>query len=520
VVRVMPFDANGDFHPTAEGHELKRIAVRGGAASISAAALSLAVQVISSVILARLLTPADFGVVAMVTTFAMFLLGVGANGCNEAIIQSEKVDHFLASNLFWINLIVGLVLAAGFAAAGSLLARFYRNPLVTDVAIAMSPGILIASASVVHTSLLKRAMRFAGASTILVVGRALNTVVAIVLALMGWGYWSLVVGLFAQGLSMAIGAWWLCRWYPGLPRRGVGTRAMLRFAGHVFGTYNASYFARNFDNFLVGWRFNAAALGYYKRAYDLFALSASQLTAPLNNVALAALSRVKNDPPRFRRHLASSLEMIALVGMAMGADLTLVGKDVVRVLLGPKWKESGLIFELFGPGIGVMLLNSTIGWIHVSIGKPERWFRWTVFESIATGLMFLLALPWGPSGIAVAWSASYWLLLIPAFWYAGRPIDFRPSQLAGATWKYALASLVAYWISGIALGRLAFSGEPGAVLSLEAIFVKSIVFLVLYLGAIILLYQGCSPLRQLRSLLLELTPRFRTPSLQAATRES
>jgi len=518
---MTPFDAKGYFHPSAEGKELRRLAVRGGVATISASALSLAVQVVSTVILARLLSPTDFGLVAMVTTFVMFLMGVGANGCNEAIIQRDKMDRFLASNLFWINLAVGLLLTVGFAAAGSLLARFYGNPLVADVAVATSPGILLAAVSVVSIALLKRAMRFAAVSANEVVGRTVNTAVTILLALRGWGYWALVAGIVAQALSVAMGAWWLCRWIPSLPRRGVGTRATLRFAAHVYGTFSANYFTRNFDNLLVGWRFNAAALGYYKRAYDLFALSAGQLTAPLNNVALAALSRVKNDPARFRRHLTSSLEMIALVGMAMGADLTLVGKDVVRLVLGPKWLESGRIFELFGAGIGVMLLYSMIGWIHVSIGKPERWFRWTLVESTVTGLMFLVALPWGPAGIAVAWSVSFWILLIPAFWYAGRPIQFGASQLLGAVWKYALASLGAGWITTITLRRLAFSGKPGSVLyTLEEFIVISVVFLMLYLGAVILLHRGCSPLRRLRSLLLELAPVSCTPALQVATRKS
>lgn len=512
---MKPFDSNGDFTAIAERKDLRRRAVRGGTATISASALSLAVQVVSTVTVARLLTPADFGVVAMVTTFVLLLMSVGASGCTEAIIQRDKMDHFLASNLFWINLAVGVVLTVGFAASGSLLARFYKNPLVAHIAVALSPGILIASLNVVQVALLKRAMRFAAASANELIGRAANTVVTVLLALMHWGYWALVTGLLVQALSIAIGAWWLCRWIPSVPRRGIGTRKMVRFAARVYGTFNTTYFTRNFDNFLVGWRFNAVALGYYKKAYDLFALSASQLTIPLNHVALAAFSRVQDDPARMRRHLASLLEMVAFVGMAVGAVLTLIGKDLVRVVLGPKWLESGLIFELFGPGIGVMLLNSTIGWIHVSIGKPERWFRWAVVESIVTCSLFLIALPWGPAGIAVAWSVSYWVLLIPAFWYAGRPIHFGVSQLLAVAWKYALASLVAGWISTIAYRTLVFSGNPATALyALEEIIVFSVLFLVLYLGGLILLYQGFSPLRQLRSFLLELAPVSRTQALQ------
>ena len=509
---MIPFDASGAFRPVAEDGELRRHAVRGAAATVSAQALALAAQVVSTVILARLLTPADFGVVAMVTTFSMLLMSFGWSGFNEAVIQAEEMNRFQASNLFWISSALGLILTIGFAGAGSLLARFYQNSLVAHVAVAMSVAIFIGAASNIHLALLRRAMRFAAVSANDVVGRATNTAVAILLALRGWGYWALVAGIVAQVLSTTIGAWWLCRWIPSLPRRGVGTRAMLRFAAKVYGRFSANYFARNFDNLLVGWQFNAAALGFYKKAYDLFALSANQLIAPLHNVALAALSRLNQDPVRFRRYLANSLGIIAFVGMAVGADLTLVGKDVVRLVLGPKWSESARIFELFGPGIGVMLLYSTMGWIHLSIGKPGRWLRWTLVETVATVLLFVLALPWGPAGIAVAWSVSFWILLIPAFWYAGRPIGLGVSSLIAAVWRYAAASLLAGLATAAIIRGTPISASPtGAEAALEAIIIVSALFVTLYLGAVITLHGGFAPIRQLTSLLRELVPTRRAP---------
>lgn len=503
---MIPFDASGDFRPVAEDSDLRRLAVRGAAATVSAQALTLGAQVGSTVILARLLTPADFGVVAMVTTFSLLLTNFGLNGLTEALIQCEEVDHYTASNLFWLNLGAGLVLAIALAASGSLLARLYRNPLVANVAVAISPAIFIAAVSTIHLALLKRAMRFAGPSANDVVARAVYGVVTILLALRGWGYWALVTGLVAYALSTTMGALWLCRWIPSLPRRGVGTRPILKFAAKVYGRFSANYFTRNFDNLLVGWQFNAAALGFYKKAYDLFALSASQLTGPLDNVALAALSRLNHDPARFRRYLANSLGIVAFVGMAAGADLTLIGKDVVRLVLGPKWSESGRIFELFGPGIGVMLLYSTVGWIHLSIGKPGRWLRWTLVESAATALLFVLALPWGPTGVAAAWSVSFCTLLIPAFWYAGRPIGFGVWSLIAAVWRYAAASLLAGLATATIARRIAISGSPtGAGAALEAIIIISVLFVTLYLGAVTVLHGGCAPIRQLANLLRELT---------------
>jgi O-antigen/teichoic acid export membrane protein len=504
---MIPFDSAGAFHPRAGGHELRRLAIRGAAASVTASGLSLAAQLVSTVILARLLTPSDFGVVTMATTFSLLVASFGLNGFSEAVIQFEEIDHYTASNLFWLNSGAGLVLAIAFAAAGSLLARFYGNPLVAKVAVGLSAGIFIAAVSVIHLALLKRAMRFTATSTNDVVGRVANTVVAVLLALRGWGYWALVVGIVAQQLSVTVGAFWLCKWMPSLPRRTGKTGAMVRFATKVYGQFSLGYATLNIDNLLVGWRFNAIALGFYKKAFDLFALSASQLTAPLNNVALAALSRLNHDHVRFRRYLSNSLGMVAFAGMAMSADLTLVGKDVVRLVLGPKWSEAGRIFELFGPGIGAMLLCSTVGWIHLSIGNPGRWMRWALFQLVATASLFLLALRWGPDGVAAAWSISFWVLLVPGFWYAGRPIGFGVSDLIAPIWRYAAAALAAGLTTAAIIrgtSLWAYPSSMGAALAITIIV--SLLFVGLYLGAVILLHWGLAPMRQLASLLGELTP--------------
>jgi polysaccharide transporter, PST family len=504
---MIPFDSSGAFHPRTGNQELRRLAVRGAAATVSASGLALAAQLVSTVILARLLTPADFGVVAMVTTFSLLVANFGFNGFTEAVIQFEEVDNYTASNLFWLNSGAGLLLAIAFMAAGSLLARFYGNPLVAKIAAGLSVGIFVAAVSVIHLALLKRAMSFAATSTNDVVGRVVNTAVSILLALRGWGYWALVAGIVAQQLSVTIGAWWLCRWIPSLPMRTGKTGAMVRFAGKVYGQFSVSYSMLNLDNLLVGWQFHAVALGLYKKAYDLFALSASQLTAPLNNVALASLSRLNQDHVRFRRYLTNAIGIIAFVGMAASADLTLVGNDVVRLVLGPKWSESGRIFQLFGPGIGAMLLCNTVGWIHLSVGKPGRFLRWTLFQLTVTACLFLLALRWGPEGIAAAWSISFWTLLIPGFWYAGRPIGFGVSALTAPTWRYVVAALVAGLITAaIIRGTPIWATASNTGAALRAIVVISALFGSLYMCAVILLHWGLAPLRQLASLLRELTP--------------
>jgi PST family polysaccharide transporter len=443
----------------------------------------------------------------MVTTFSLLLVSFGLNGFTEAVIQAKEIDHAAASNLFWLNLGIGSVLTVAFVATASLLGRFYREPLVPDVARGLAVGIVISSAGVIHLALLKRAVRFGATSTNDVVGRVVNTAVSIILALKGWGYWAVVTGIVAQQISVMVGAWWLCRWVPSLPRRTGKTSALIGFAANVYAQFSIRYASRNIDNLLVGWQFHSVALGFYKKAYDLFALSASQLIEPIGNVALATLSRLNHDMDRFRRYLVTSLGIVAFVGMAASADLTLIGKDVVRVVLGPKWVESVRIFQLFGPGIGAMFLCGVLSWIHLSIGRPGRLLRWTLVELTLTVSLFLAALPWGPAGIAAAWSVSYWILLIPGFWYAGRPIGFSVSVFIAAVWKFVAAAAVAGLATAAIIRRTSFWDMPsGASAALEASIVISSVFGALYLGMIVLFHRDLAPLRQFTTLLWELAP--------------
>ena len=505
---MKPFDANGNFRqPTEAGGGLRRLAVRGAGVTVFSQGVVFAVQLIATVVLARLLTPSDFGVVIMVTTFSLLLMNFGQNGYTEAVIQREEIDQLLASNLFWINFGVGLVLAIGFAAAGPLLARFYGDPRVAPVAACISLTIFLSSTSVLPIALLKRALHFSVTSTIDVLSNVVSVVVSILLALAGWGYWALVAAVVARPLLQAIAAWCLCAWIPSLPRRVAGTASIVRFALHVYGRFSFNYVTRNTDNLLVGWRFGPASLGFYKKAYDLFLLPANQLLIPVADVVLSTLSRLERGSAEYRRYFLNGLSILAFVGLGGGTMLTLVGKDLIRLLLGVKWGEAGHIFTFFGPGIGIMLIYGPSGLLHLSIGRADRWFRWVVVEFGVTVLLFSLGLRWGPVGIASAWSASFWILFIPAYWYAGKPIRFGITPVLGAVWRYVLASLLAGCASALVIHEIhSLAAAPGIPGALARIVATSLLFLVLYLGAIITLHGGPDPLYRFARLLPEMLP--------------
>jgi len=503
---LKPFDASGAFAPSVPrgGKALRRLAVRGAGMNIFSSVMSLAIQMAATVVLGRILAPRDFGLVAMVMTFSLLLANTPNNGFIDAMLQRKEMNEALASNLFWISTGIALALTGAFALAAPLVARFYNEQTVIRITVAMSLQILLTCAPTVHAALLRRAMLFPPLAMNDIVARAVGVVTSIVLGLAGWGFWALVAGQLSLSLSTAVGVWILCPWMPKRPNTAE-TGDTLKFAGHIGVRYGFNYFVRNFDNLLVGWRFGANPLGYYKKAYDLFALTLAQLVSANANVAVSALSRVREDRALWTRYVLGAMGMLAFIGMALAGDLTLIGKDVIRVLLGPNWGTAGWIFTFFAPAIGIMLVNGVHGWIHVSLGHADRWLKWGIFEWVVTCGMFLAGLPWGPQGVAVAWSVSFWVLTLPSIWYAGRPIGFGMMPVVRAIWRYTVASLAAgvaaYAVLTHSAWLLGLDGTGGAAVRIGCM---TVLFGLLYLVAVIVLHRGLKPLRTMITLIGEL----------------
>jgi O-antigen/teichoic acid export membrane protein len=503
---LKPFQSDGTFHPI-ETKGLRRSAVLGAGAVITGSAGNFAVAIGSVIILARLLTPSDFGVVTMVTTFSLLLRSFGLNGFTEFIMQREEITDSLASDLFWVNLAIGSILTLVFGSSGWLLAYLFHNPVVIPITKGIALTIVVGSFGYIHTGLLQRAMRFRATALINFIGQVLQFVFSFGLAVAGWHYWALVWGSVIQTLSLAAGAWIACRWIPKRPRWDSQTGKGLKYALHVYSHFAFVYLTRNTDNFLVGRQFGARALGLYKKAYDLFVLPETQLMAPMSAVVVSTLSRVSRDRRQFQSYFLRTISVLALVGMGIGADFALVGSDIIRFLFGPGWEEAGRIFRLFGPGIGVGLLYYSHGWIHLSTGRPERWFRWGLLEFACTASLFLLGLRWGPSGVALAWTASYFLLIFPGLWYAGKPVRLSMTSVFATIGKFFLASLGAGVATALMIRTAHYSAaQTGAVGALVRIVIISLIFFALYFAGVIALHRGFTPLNQTLSLLREFFP--------------
>jgi O-antigen/teichoic acid export membrane protein len=492
-------------------HDIKKRAVRGSGITIFSAGLSFSIQIVSTMVLARLLAPSDFGLITMVTTFSLLLQNFGFNGFTEALIQRSDIDQEIVSTVFWINLGSCFSLTFLFMLSGPILAKFFKEPRLVNITAVVAFSIIASGFSTIHLALLKRKMQFALASFIVVGARLVAVTVAIVLASMGFGYWALAASTVTIPLAQSIGAWAFCGWRPGKPAKRQEVRTIVKFALHTYGNFALNYCCRNLDNLLVGKFLGLQPLGFYKKAYDLFALSANQLTAPLANVALAALSKFSNEAQKFRQYYLNSISVIAFISMGISLVLTMAAKDIILLMLGPQWAPAAEIFRFFGPGVGLLLIYSTHGWLHLSLGRADRWFRWAILEFVVTASLFVVGIFFGSSGVALAWTISFFLLTIPALWYGGRPVNLSVSSIISVIWKHMAAAVAA---GACAWYLLSVNGWASNIFSslriIPRLAVTASLTTLFYLIITIMVHGNLKPITNLVSLLRMMAPKRRT----------
>ena len=409
--------------------DLKGRSVRGGAVTIAAQGVRFVLKMGSTVVLARLLTPQDFGLIAMVTAVTGFVVMFKDMGLSMATVQRAEVNHGQISTLFWINVVLSIGVMLVIAALAPAIAWFYGEPRLTWITLALASAFIFGGLTVQHQALLRRQMRFRTLALIGIIGMAAGIVAAIVAAWYGAGYWALVIGQLATAVAGAIAVWVACGWRPGLPVRRSGIREMLAFGGNLTGFNFLNYFTRNADNLLIGKFWGSGQLGLYSKAYSLLLFPIRQITWPIAAVAIPSLSRLQNDPEQYRRYYYRAINTIAFITMPLVAMLAALSDEIIKIVLGNQWTDAAIIFKVLAFAAFFQPIWSALGWIFVSLGQTKRMMRWGLAMVPLIVLSFVIGLPWGALGVATSYTVCYLsLILVPSFWYAFR---YSPVNLTG-----------------------------------------------------------------------------------------
>ena len=409
-------------HPTT----IRQKTIRGGLVKLVSQATNFSVRLASLAVLARLLDPRDFGLVGMVTALTGVLELFKDFGLSTVTVQRPHVTTEQLSTLFWLNVLVGTVLAVIVIAGAPLIVIFYHEPRLFWVTVALSSSFLLNAAGVQHVAILQRQLRFMATTVIEIVSLFGGTAIGIAMALKGYSYWALVgMTITAPALS-TLCAWLMSRWTPGLPRRGIGLRSMLRFGGAITLNGLVVYVAYNLEKVLLGRYWGAESIGLYGRAYQLANIPTANLNSAIGGVAFPSLSRVQDSPTRIRSYFVKGYSCVLAMTVPITILTAVFARELIAVVLGPKWHGVAEILRLLTPTILVLALINPLGWLLFSTGMVQRSLRVAFVLAPLVMTSYIVGLPYGPTGVAVAYSTvmTLWCGFHIAWCVRGTPVSF------------------------------------------------------------------------------------------------
>jgi O-antigen/teichoic acid export membrane protein len=384
--------------------DLRGRSVRGVSLTLTSQAARFVLQLASTVVLARMLTPADFGLVAMATAITGLASAFQDLGLSEATIQRQQISDNQVSTLFWINTAVGLGLMLVTAALAPLLAWFYHEPRLKDVTLLLSVSFLFSGLTVQHGALLKRQMRFVALGIRDVASLALALPVGIILAWRGAGYWAIVAVPLTSNFTLMALSWAMFRWMPSLPRRNAQVGSMVVFGGNIATSYLLLNLMRSADSILIGRYLGAVPLGLYSRAFNLVMQPARQLFDPVGNVAIPTFSRLQDDPERFARYYLRTINLMVWVSASIFGFLFVAAEPVTLLVLGNKWRAAAPVFQILAILAFAQLPYGSTIWLFVSRGQSRKLLNFAFISSLILIASYWIGLPFGIKGVALSGS--------------------------------------------------------------------------------------------------------------------
>jgi PST family polysaccharide transporter len=428
--------------PKTDLGELKRKSVRGGLTTIASQGANTFIQLCSTVVLARLLAPADYGIMAMVTTITAFAGLFSDLGLSTAVIRKKDLTQAQQNTMFWLNVAMGLALTITVVLISPIVAWFYQKPEVLWVTVALSATFLIGSFGTQHGALLVREMQFGRLVLSNVSGALTGLVVSITLANAGYGYWSLVWGTVCTTTCSTILLNIVSPFRPGLPSRGTGVRDMLKFGAHVTAFDFVNYFARNLDNVLIGRFSGTVALGLYSRGYSLLMFPITNLRGPINAVALPAMSKLQNDPDAFRAYYRKITSVLAFLSMPLTAFFFVASTPIIELALGRQWLGVVPIFSILATVGFIQPVMTNWGVVVLSLGNSKRYLQGGMWYTLSSILGFLAGIPWGGTGVATGYAIATYLALYPILRLAFRGTPIRIRDFFQSVLTPAIASCI------------------------------------------------------------------------------
>jgi PST family polysaccharide transporter len=424
-------------------NDLAYKSVKGGIVTVGSTVVIFAINLARTIVLARLLTPFDFGLIGMVAVFISFASMFKDAGLSIATVQKDKIKPAQISTLFWINLFISTSLGIILIIAAPFISGFYKKPELTLVTIALAISFILGGLMIQHQALLKRHMRFDLISANVIISTIVGVGVAILFAVLGWRYWALVFGTISATLSEVVFSFYFCPWIPGRPRKGTEIRSMLKFGIHLTVSSFFNYFSRNADNILIGKFIGAEGLGIYQKSYQLFRLPVTNILNPIGQVAMPALSSLSGQPDRYRFYYKKMIHIITALTFPISVYFFIESDFIINLVLGDQWLGAIPVFRLLALGGLVQPITAQSGIAMVSTGNSKRYLKWQIIYAFALVVSFASGIPFGINGLATAYAIAEYAILVPGLLYCYRGTPIKPITIVTQIAPAFLISLLA-----------------------------------------------------------------------------
>lgn len=423
---------------------------------------SQAALLLTTVILARLLTPHDFGIVATSMIFVNFAWVIFGLGFGAALIQRPEITEDHLCSIYWVNIAIGALLSASFLVAAPILARVYGEPELNGMIRIISVIFVITSLGSVHSNLLERQLEFRALAKVDVASSWIGALAAIVLARRGWGAWSMGGSMVVISLAGLGASWAFCPWRP---RAVFSPRAVKELAGlgsrNAFGQV-AEYWVRNVDNLLVGYRLGQAPLGVYTRAYAVMLFPWSRVTSIVARVMLPAFSLIQGDSGRLRSLFLRVARMIALATFPMMLGVFATAPDFTATVFGPQWGEMVPILRILALVGMINSITSLFNSVYLSCNRMDLYLRVSLPIQAFQILGIVVGLKGGIVGVAAGYAATTLATAPIRCYYGGSLLEMGMLKLFSDLRGVLLASVVMAVVVA-ALGRVVGAGLPAPV---------------------------------------------------------
>jgi O-antigen/teichoic acid export membrane protein len=413
-------------------------------------ATRLGVQVIGLLILSRLLRPSDFGLVAMASIVAYFANLLRDLGTGAALIQKQDLKDDTILAVFWLNCGIGVALAVLVALCSPLIAIAFKAPALVPLLIVLSLSFPIASAGIVHQSMLERASKFATVARIEIVSFLTALVVAVGSALAGAGAYSLILQTLAAAILGTVQLWMCSGWRPKLRWPYAELKGLLGFSSNLFAFGFVNYFARNADTMVIGRFLDAASLGAYSLAYRIMLFPLQNLTVVATRVLYPIFSRQQSAPREMAALYLRTLSVIAYITAPLMAGLFALREPFVSVVLGAKWADAIPVIAWLAPCGFIQSLVSTSGCVFMAKGRTDQMFRLGVAATVVQVTGFAIGIRWGVVGVAACYLVANALCALPVMYFALRLVgQTLGGFLAAIRLPVLLAIAMAAVVSGV-----------------------------------------------------------------------